>query len=152
MAKLLDKIDKKILNILQENARASIKDIAAQVFLSSPAVSARMERMEQEGIIEGYHLKLNYDAIGYPIRSFIRVEIEPKQRNEFYPFIEASHNVLCCNCITGDFSMLVETMFESTEALDAFILELQKFGRTNTQIVFTTAVERREIRFQEEKE
>ena len=51
----LDMIDEKIVELLQENARIAIKEIAAQVFLSSPAVTARIERLESKGIIKGYH-------------------------------------------------------------------------------------------------
>ena len=55
MKKSLDAIDEKIVELLQDNARIAIKEIAAQVFLSSPAVTARMERLETRGIIKGYH-------------------------------------------------------------------------------------------------
>lgn len=55
----LDHIDAKILNLLRENARMPLKEIAEHVFLSSPAVSARIERLEKEGYITGYQVKLN---------------------------------------------------------------------------------------------
>ena len=48
--KKLDKVDKKIIQILQKNARTPLKEIAAQVFLSSPSVSARIEKLEHEGV------------------------------------------------------------------------------------------------------
>ena len=51
--KKLDNIDRKIIQILQKNARTPLKEIAAQVFLSSPSVSARIERMKEEGVITG---------------------------------------------------------------------------------------------------
>ena len=51
----MDKIDRKILSLLQENARYPLKYLAQKVFLSSPAVSTRIERMEKAGIITGYH-------------------------------------------------------------------------------------------------
>ena len=50
----LDRVDMKILELLQENARMSLKDISSQVFLTSPAVSARIEKLERVGVIEGY--------------------------------------------------------------------------------------------------
>ena len=53
MEHTLDSIDKKIIEILQANARTPIKDIASEVFLSSPAVSSRIEKMEKAGIISG---------------------------------------------------------------------------------------------------
>ena len=51
----MEEIDRKILKLLQDNARVSLKTIAEHTFLSSPAVSARIERLEKEGIITGYH-------------------------------------------------------------------------------------------------
>ena len=84
----LDVIDQKIIELMQENARISIKDIASQVFLSSPAVTARIERLEKNHIIMGYHAQVNTEALGYRIKAFINLDLEPAQKEEFYPFIE----------------------------------------------------------------
>ena len=145
----LDHIDAKILNLLRENARMPLKEIAEHVFLSSPAVSARIERLEKEGYITGYQVKLNPALLGYPIKAFINLEVEPVQKKEFYPFIESCKNVVECNCVTGDYSMFMEVIFKTTMELDSFIGELQKFGKTKTQIVFSTSVEYRNIFFAE---
>ena len=55
----LDRVDLKIVELLQKDARMSLKDIAAQVYLTSPAVSARIDKMERWGVIEGYHARIN---------------------------------------------------------------------------------------------
>ena len=142
----LDSIDKKILEILQKNARTPVKDIAAKVYLSSPAVTNRIEKLEKTGLITGYQARINYLSFGYHIRAFINLEVEPKQRRDFYPYIKSIPNVLECNCVTGDYSMIIECAFKSTVDLDVFINELQqKFGRTKTLIVFSTSVEHRDI-------
>lgn len=143
--KSLDSIDKKIIDILQKNARTPIKDIAKEVFLSSPAVSARIEKLEKSGIIIGYHAQINPFLFGYNIRAFINLEVEPFQKKDFYPFIQAIPNVVECNCVTGDYSMLISVVFQTTVQLDHFINELQNFGRTKTLIVFSTSVEHRGI-------
>ena len=101
MEHTLDSIDKKIIEILQANARTPIKDIAS--------------------------------------------EVEPYQKKEFYPFIQAIPNVIECNCVTGDYAMLIEVAFQTTIELDHFINELQHFGRTKTLIVFSTSVEHRDV-------
>lgn len=139
----LDNIDLKIIAMLQQNARIPVKEIAREVFLSSPAVSARIEHLEKNGVITGYHAQLNPMMLGYHIKAFINLEVEPAQKKEFYPFIRAIPNVIECNCVTGDYSMLVEVAFQSTVELDHFINELQQFGRTKTLIVFSTSVEHR---------
>ena len=81
----LDNIDYQIIDMLQKNARISAKEISEKVFLSSTAVAARIDRLVQRGIIDGFTVKLNARALGYAIRAFISLELEPKQKNEFYP-------------------------------------------------------------------
>ena len=78
----------------------------------------------------------------------MNMELEPVQKPEFYPFIESIPNVIECNCVTGDYSMLLEVQFKSTDELDQFIGELQVYGRTKTLIVFSTSVEHREVAVQ----
>ena len=141
----MDKIDKKLVTLLQENARMPLKSLAEQVFLSSPAVSARIERLEEEGIIQGYEAKINQLKIGYHITAFINLEVAPARKPEFYPFVQGCPAVVECNCVTGNYSMLLKVVFPSTLELDAFIGQLQQFGRTSTQIVFSTPVEPRGI-------
>lgn len=141
----LDHVDCEILNLLSKNGRMSVKDLANEVFLSSPAASARVERLEKEGYITGYHATLNPELLGFHIRAFINLEVEPNQKAEFYPYIRSCLNVIECNCVTGDYSMLLEVLFHSTTDLDAFIGELQKYGRTKTLIVFSTSVDHREV-------
>ena len=147
MEHTFDEIDKKIIEILQENARTSLKVIADKVFLSSTAVSTRIERLEKVGIITGYQAQINPQALGYYIKAFINLEVEPVQKKEFYPYIRSCKNVVECNCVTGDYSMLIEVIFKTTVELDCFIGELQRFGKTKTLIVFSTSVEHRSVYF-----
>lgn len=141
----MDKIDYKIIELLQKNARYPLKHLAEEVYLSTPAVSARIEKLEEAGIIRGYSVDVNPLKLGYNIKAFINLEMSPKQKPEFYPFIASCPNVLECNCVTGKYSMLIKVAYHTTLELDAFIGELQKFGNTDTQIVFSTAVEHRGI-------
>lgn len=147
----MDSIDRKILSILQSNARTPLKVIAEQVFLSSPAVSARIERLESSGLIAGYQAQLSAAAMGYQIKAFISLEIEPRQKPEFYPYVEKCPNVMECNCVTGDYSMLLKVCFHTTQELDQFINQLDQFGRTRTQIVFSTPVEHRGVPAEEQE-
>ena len=148
----MDNIDKKILYLLQENARHPLKYLASKVFLSSPAVSARIDRLEKDKIITGYHADINPAKLGYHVTAFINMSLDPKQKPVFYPFIEDCHNVLECNCVTGAYSMLIKVAFQSTMELDSFIGQLQKYGKTETQIVFSTPVKARGINIYTETE
>ena len=141
----LDFIDQQILALLQENARMSLKDIASRVFLSSPAASARMDRLEKEGYITGFHASINHELMGYHVKAFVTLAVNTRYKAEFLEYIRQCRNVIECNCISGDYAMLLEVVYPDTEALEQFIAKLQKYGKTQTQIVFSTAVEHRSI-------
>ena len=136
----MDDIDRKILKLLQANARMSLKTIAEKTFLSSPAVSARIERLEKDGIIAGYHAFVDPMKLGYHILAFINLDVVPEDKPKFYAYANDVPNVLECNCVTGEYSMLMKVAFQSTMDLDIFIGQLQKFGKTSTQIVFSSQV------------
>lgn len=136
----MDDIDRKILKLLQDNARISLKTIAEKTFLSSPAVSARIERLEKDEIISGYHAWVDPVKLGYHILAYINLDVAPEDKEKFYAYAEEAVNVLECSCVTGDYSMLLKVAFKSTADLDLFIGKLQKYGRTSTQIVFSTHV------------
>lgn len=143
----LDYIDRQIICLLQENARMSLKEIAARVFLSSPAASARMDRLEKEGYITGFHASINREMMGYPIKAFVTLAVHAGLKDEFLDYVLPCRNVIECSCITGDYAMLLEVVYPNTEELEEFVCGLQKFGRTRTQIVCATAVERRGLHF-----
>ena len=141
----MDEIDLKILKELDKNARITAKELAEIVFLSAPAVKSRIERLEELGIIEGYHAQIDYSKLGYLIKAYINLEMDPKLKPKFYPFIKSVDNVLECDCVTGTYSMLIKIVFKTTQELDTFIGALQKYGTTATQIVFSTSVKKRNI-------
>ena len=136
----MDHIDREILQILQANARTSLKTIAEKTFLSSPAVSARLEKLEKDGIITGYQAQIDPVKLGYHIIAFINLNVLPEDKPKFYKYAESIPNILECSCVTGEFSMIMKVAFESTMQLDTFIGQLQKYGKTSTQIVFSTHV------------
>lgn len=140
----MDAVDLKLLTLLQQNARMPLKALAQQVFLSSPATAARIERLEKEGLITSYSVRLDLKKIGLPITAFINLELDPAQKPSFYPFVRSHPNVLECNCVTGRYSQLIKVAFDSTETLDAFIGELTRFGHTETQIAFSSVQPPRE--------
>ena len=136
----MDAIDRHIIKLLQENARISLKTMAEKTFLSSPAVSARIDRLEREGIITGYHAVVDPMKLGYHILAYINLNVQPEDKAKFYAYAEEMPNVLECSCVTGEYSMIMKVAFSSTMELDQFIGQLQKFGKTSTRIVFSTHV------------
>ena len=137
----LDEIDKKILNRLRQNGRISLKELSAEVFLTMPAVSARIEKLEK-GLIKGYHAAVDMTKLGYGIKAFILITVKPEDSARFYEFARAEEAILECSHITGNHSMILKTVFQTTALLDEFVGRLQTFGKTETHIVFSTAVER----------
>lgn len=146
----MDAIDRKLLSLLQENARYSIKYLASKVFLSSPAVSSRIERLEKSGLITGYHASINALQLGHHITAFIQMTLSPREKENFYGFVQDCPNVLECNCVTGEYAILIKVSFPGTEELDQFIGKLQHFGNTKTQIVFSNIVAPRDFQVVDE--
>ena len=145
----MDHIDREILQILQHNARTSLKTIAEKTFLSSPAVSARIEKLEKDQVITGYQAQVNPMKLGYHIHAFINLNVLPEDKQRFYQYAESIPNILECSSVTGEFSVMMKVAFESTAQLDTFLGQLQKFGKTSTQVVFATHVGPRGIQVQE---
>lgn len=139
----LDRVDMKIIELLQQNARMSLKDIASQVFLTSPAVSARIDKLENAGVIEGYHAKINPEAFKLQIKAFINLKMEPAMKKDLYDYVRSVNNVVQCDYVTGDYVIFLEVLFHNTQELDSFITDLSKYGDTKTQIVFSSAVDHR---------
>ena len=124
MKRELDTADLKIVELLQEDARLPLKSIADKVSLTSPTVSARIDRLEKDGVITGYRASVNPEVFDYRIKAFINLEVEPVRKKEFYPYITNCPNVIECNCVTGDYSMLMEVVFHTTSLSASFsILE-----------------------------
>ena len=133
----MDEIDLKLLRLLQKNARTPIKALAGEVRLSSPAVSARIERLEKQGVIRAYTLDLDPLQLGHHILAYIHLDMQPTQKEEFYPFIAACSNVLECNCVTGNYSMLIKVSFASTQELDRLYRTSAEIRQNrNTDCVF----------------
>ena len=91
---------------------------------------------------------VNYQKLGYSIKSYVNCAVNAKDKDAFYQYIEAIPNVVECDCITGDYSMLLKVYFPNTVDLDNFINALQRFGDTKTHIVFSTNVGPRGVQFQ----
>ncbi len=141
----MDAADRAILKTLANNARTPIKELARESYLSSPAASARMERLEKSGVILGYQARLNHQALGYHILAFVNLAISPERRPAFREFAAACPNILECHHVTGNYSLILKVAFQSTKDLETFVGHIQTYGTTQTQVVFSTMIEPREI-------
>lgn len=136
----MDKIDDKLIKLLASNSRYTLKELSEKVFLSPPAVAARIKKLESEGIILSYGVQLDLHKLGYEIVAFIFMRIPPEKKERFIQNVPSFPQVIECNCITGNYSALVKAALRSTSELDDFVVRLQKFGATQTEVVFCTPV------------
>lgn len=139
----MDAIDKQILSLLSQNARMPVKEIAENVSLTSPAVSGRIKRLEEEGIISGYTLVLSPNNSQTQIDALISLSTLPKERESFLQLIQTMPAVLQCYHITGSHSYNVKVSCSDMSQLEYIINQFQKFGQTNTQIILSTLLDRK---------
>ncbi len=107
----LDRIDRKLLRLLQKNARLSMTELAAEVGLSVTPCSERVKRLERDGVIEGYHARLNPQALGLALLVFVEIKLSAKSGTIFDDFrreVLKLPNVLECHLVSGEFDYLIK--------------------------------------------
>ena len=95
----MDNTDYKIIEILQEEGRISMKDLGKIVGLTSPAVSERVRRLEEAGVIEGYKAIVNPNALGRVIKAFVHVSLPSNKYNEFLEAARKDSRIVECHHI-----------------------------------------------------
>ncbi len=141
----MDSIDRRILTTIQTDGRISIKKLAEACFISPPAASVRLQNLEKSGMITKFVAAVDYQRLGFFIKAFVRVAVNARDKADFYAYVASHSHIIECDCITGDYSMQLKVVFELMTDLDEFINDLQQFGDTNTNIVFSTNVEMRPL-------
>ena len=141
---LLDDIAWQILQALQNNARVSYSELGRQIGLSSPAIAERVRRMEEAGIITGYHVELNLEKLGLPIIAFMRVVSPPGQFTSITSSFTSIPEVLECHRVTGSDDYILKVAVASVTHLESLI---DKFPHSQviTLIVLSSPVKRRNI-------
>ena len=134
----MDKIDEKILNILQKDARVSNKHIAEKVHLSPPTVTARINKLESIGIIEGYSTVINAKKMDKNIMARINLIQIRGTRDQIVDVLNANPNVINYEHITGRYTLSVKVLVSQTSELEETIDMLRKFGTTETLIILST--------------
>lgn len=115
----MDIIDIKILNILKENARTKASAIADEIDLSISAVTERIKKLEQSGVIDKYTLIVNQKKIGNDISAVMEVSIDhPSHIDSFINFVNETPNIISCYCVTGDYDFILKIMIDSSEGLE----------------------------------
>ncbi len=142
---ILDDIDVKILALLEKDARVSIKTIAEKVYVSQPTVSARIEALVKKGIIKGFYTEIDNSVYDNVIKCYIQIEVAPARKEELYELIKNTPEVIECDRVTGEYSLILKMVFKNTVEMDKYINEFQHYGRTKTQIIFSSIVSHRGV-------
>jgi len=142
---IIDEIDIKILKLLQDDARISISTIAKELYLSAPTVKTRLDSLKDKGIIKGYYVEIDNSIYENVIKCFIEIEVSPNLKDELYKILIDSPNVVECERVTGEYSLITKAIFKNTIELDKFINKIQYYGKTRTQIIFSTIINHRGI-------
>ena len=138
----MDDLDRKILELLRQNARMPVKDIAERIALTSPAVSSRIHKLENEGIIAGYTVVLRRPDQNTRVNALISVSAKPTLREELIEMLHACPEVQQCYHVTGDHSYMVRVSCANMTELEHLITSFQRLGQTSTQIILSTLVDR----------
>lgn len=143
---MIDDLNWKILKHLQKNARLSSAEIGRQIGMSSPAVSERIKKMEDAGIIHGYHTVVSPFEAGYQLKAIITLRAFMGKLKPFLEKVKTYDEVLNCYRITGNENIVMEVALRNQKHLEAFIDQLIVYGETKTQIVLSHVVKNNEIK------
>jgi Lrp/AsnC family leucine-responsive transcriptional regulator len=143
----LDNTDHKILEILQTNARVSMKDLGKMVGLTAPAVSERVKKLEDSGVITGYMASINYAKLGRTISAFIDISMASENYSRFLEVAEKDDRIIECYHVTGGDSLILKVLVSNINELEELIEEVKKMAKTNTSIILSTPISHKTISF-----
>jgi Lrp/AsnC family leucine-responsive transcriptional regulator len=139
-AGLLDATNLRLLAELQADARLSLAELGRRVGLSSPAVAERLQRLERDGVILGYHARIDPRALGLALSAVIRVRPAPGQLHKLAAVARDTPEVVECRRITGDDCYIALAHVRSVEHLEEVIDRFTSHGQTTTSIVQSSPV------------
>ena len=139
----IDALDRKLLEALIANARISNADLARLVKLSGPSVSERIRRLEEAGVIEGYSVKINPEALGLPLAAWLRVRPMPGQLQKVAEILCGLPEVIECDRVTGEDCFVARANVKSVKDLERVIDQIIPYAMTNTSIIQSSPVRRR---------
>lgn len=136
----MDITDYKIVEILLQDGRISMKELAQRVALSAPAVAERMKRLEDANIIAGYKVVINYEKLGKSINVLINLDMKVQKTEKFMEFINTEDAIVECHHVTGPYCKILKARLENIASLEKLIEKIQRFGNTETFIILSSMV------------
>lgn len=148
---MLDSTNRKILNILQRDCKTSTRAIGEEVGLTAPAVSERITRMKEAGIIRGYHADIDESALGCTISAFIKINVPPRSYDAFCRFCEEEPAIVEHHHIIGPENALLRVRLSSSLELGELLEKLRHYGLSNTSVLLSTYFTHKDFSSEEEE-
>ena len=143
---LLDDINRAILKLLQEDAKQPNTIISKTVGITSPAVSERIKKMEDAGVIESYKTMVSAEKLGYQLKAIITLKAFMGKLKPFLKKVKSYNEVINCYRVTGNENIVMEVILKDQHHLESLIDELITYGETKTQIVLSQVIQQKRIR------
>ena len=138
----MDKIDFKLIKALEENARMTYAQLGKLVHLSAPAVTERVRKLEEQGVIAGYHATVNLEKVGVPITALVECEVYRTKEREFKALVLSLEEVIDCYNVTGPSAFMLRVAVTSMSKLDELLERLIDLSDTRTMMVLAQPVKR----------
>jgi Lrp/AsnC family leucine-responsive transcriptional regulator len=145
MALQIDAVGWRLLRLMQENARLSFRQIGEAIGLTAPAVAERVRRMEDAGILEGYHTTINLEKVGLPVQAFVHLTTNASQSRRLRIAVPEMLEIIECHCVTGSESYILKVAVASVPRLEQLLIELTNYGEVRTSLVLSSQITRRVI-------
>ena len=140
---LLDVHGRKLLHELQANSRLSLAELGRRVGLSPTATGERLKQMEEIGILHGYTVEIDREALGLEVLAFIRMSCPGQNYHRFLDYVQTLEEVRECHHLTGGDDFLLKVTTTNLSDLEALIEALLPYGNPVTSLVLSSPVERR---------
>lgn len=142
---LLDEINLRLLGELRREPRLTMAELGRRIGMSSPAVSERVRRLEEAGVIAGYRLDLDPAALGLPLTAYIRIRPDPGQLPKVAELARQMPEVVECHRITGEDCFILKIHFPAMDQLDRILDRFLVYGTTTTSIIQSSPVPLRSL-------
>lgn len=126
MSASLDRTDLALLAELQRACRQTNAELAERVHLSPSACLRRVQRLEREGVITGYHAELDPERLGLGLQAFVRVQLKSHDAEHIARFAELVNGwpeIVACHALTGDMDYLLQVLVRDLEHFSRFLLD-----------------------------
>ncbi len=133
----LDEISRKVLTELQQDARIAFAELGRRVGLSPSATAERVRRLEDEGVIKGYHAEINPNALGLTIMAYIRMACDSSEYKGLVNAVKGIDAIRECCEITGAGAVVMKVLVASIEELQELKTKLGNYGVHTTNVVLS---------------